>query len=92
MHCLRHESRLTFSNSTNGLETFSFRLLDSESVQKKLSSLNVWKSIGLDGFSDRLLKECAEGNSPPLVHVFKSSLQSRCFFDGLEAGRCQSHL
>ena len=66
--------------STNGSKTFFFQLLDSEAVQKKLSSLNVWKSIGLDGFSDHLLKECGDwGNSPPLLHVFKCSLQSGVF-------------
>ena len=60
-------------------KTFSFRLLDSDAVQKKLSSLNVWKSTGLDGFSNRLLKECAEVLSPPLAHVFNCSLQSGVF-------------
>ena len=60
-------------------KTFSFRLLHSDAVQKKLSSLNVWKSTCLDGFSNRLLKECAEGLSPPLAHVFNCSLQFGVF-------------
>ena len=60
-------------------KTFSFRLLASDAVQKKLSSLNVWKSTGPDGFSNSLLKECAEVLSPPLAHVFNCSLQSGVF-------------
>ena len=73
-------------------KTFSFRLLDSDAVQKKLSFLNVWKSTGLDGFSNRLLKECAEVLSPPLAHVLNCSLQSGVFSDGLETGPCQPRL
>ena len=59
--------------------TFSFRLLNDEDVLKKLMSLNVWKSAGLDRISNRVLKECAEIFTSPLTHIFNLSLKSGTF-------------
>ena len=59
--------------------TFSFRLLNDEDVLKKLMSLNVWKSAGLDRISNRVLKECAEIFTSPLTQIFNLSLKSGTF-------------
>ena len=43
-------------------------------VRKCLSTLNVRKASGLDGISQRLLKDCASGLAESVCHIFNLSL------------------
>ena len=65
-------------------------------TMKKLMSLNVWKSAGLDRISNRVLKECAEiFTSPtnpyiqPLIKIwhFSITMEERFGMPGIQEQR-----
>lgn len=58
---------------------FSFHRISTFSVYKRLSSLNIWRASGLDGISNRVLKECAGVLSEPLSRIFNYSISSGTF-------------
>jgi len=47
-------------------------------VKNKLSSLSVDKTVGVDGVSAHVLKNCADSFSIPLSTIFQKSLDSGC--------------
>ena len=60
-------------------QSFTFAEIPLLDVFKQLSSLNVWKSPGLDGICHRLLKSCAATVAAPLCFIFNLSLQQGRF-------------
>ena len=53
--------------------------MTASAVLKRLSSLDTIKALGLDGVSNRLLKECASALAEPLTHIFNVSFEKCCF-------------
>lgn len=60
-------------------DKFTFSPLSVDDVHSALSSLKIWKAPGLDGVSNRLLRECAQEISSPLCTIFNLSLSSGVF-------------
>ena len=57
------------SNGPNPPRLFRFREIDIPEVQKELESLPTWKSPGLDGLPNIVLKKCSNVLAPPLHHI-----------------------
>ena len=63
----------------SNLTKFYFEPMTVSAVLKRLSSLDTIKALGLDGVSNRLLKECASVLAEPLTHIFNVSFEKCCF-------------
>ena len=67
------------STSVDIPESFSFTAITQGSVEKSLSKLNLWKSVGYDGTPNRVLKECAATLAESLTFIFNCFLTSHLF-------------
>ena len=63
----------------SNLTKFYFEPMTVSAVLKRPSSLDTIKALGLDGVSNRLLKECASVLAEPLTHIFNVSFEKCCF-------------
>jgi len=71
----KDEGMPMFSDREFGSEVLDIIDVDWDDVQKRLERLNKHKSIGGDGVSSYVLRECAEAFSTPLVLIFRRSLE-----------------
>ena len=55
-------------------QTFTFQSLTVSEVLSQLQALDIWKSVGPDGISARLMKEVAAEIASPLTYIFNKSL------------------
>ena len=82
--CKTMQRPISYSSShpappCSNLTKFYFEPVTVSAVLKRLSSLDVTKALGLDGVSNRLLKECASAIAEPLTHIFNVSFEKCCF-------------
>lgn len=81
----------TYNTTTLNAEpiekVFKFHPLSRDELSRIIKNLNNKKTVGLDGVSSKILKECENELLDPLLHLLNTSLEQGIFPDDLKQGK-----
>lgn len=80
-------SNATTGNTETAQKVFKFHPVSQDELSNIIDSLNNKKTVGLDGVSSKILKECKEHLLDHLLHIINHSLKQGVFPDKLKEGK-----